>query len=177
MKYFKMVALLAYEIVLFREADTPIQRHIKIKADANPHDPKWARYFESRWGKKMLNSSRGRMKLYRLWLKQDRLCPYCQKPIKQNTPWETRFRLKRADGGTNASSNLIMCHLYCQEPHLNADKVVKPGAERCLKRGLSRMRGNSQVRFLGEKKAVMPFSYPTEYALIPNCSKRSSDTI
>jgi hypothetical protein len=41
-------------------------------------------------------------------------------------------------------------------------KVVKPGAERCLKRGLSRMRGNSQVRFLGEKKAVMPFSYPTE---------------
>jgi hypothetical protein len=26
------------------------------------------------------------------------------------------------------------------------------------------MRGNSQVRFLGEKKAVMPFSYPTEYA-------------
>ena len=52
------------EIVLFREADTPIQRHIKIKADANPHDPKWARYFEFRWGKKMLNSSRGRMKLY-----------------------------------------------------------------------------------------------------------------
>jgi RNA-directed DNA polymerase len=118
------------EIVLFREADTPIQRHIKIKADANPHDPKWARYFESRWGKKMLNSSRGRMKLYRLWLKQDRLCPYCQKPIKQNTPWETRFRLKRADGGTNASSNLIMCHLYCQEPHLNADKSGETGCRK-----------------------------------------------
>ena len=43
------------EIVLFKASDTPIQRHIKIKADANPHDPKWARYFESRWGKKMLN--------------------------------------------------------------------------------------------------------------------------
>jgi len=27
------------------------------------------------------------------------------------------------------------------------------------------MRGNSQVRFLGEKKVVMPFSYPTEYAI------------
>ena len=39
--------------------------------------------------------------------------------------------------------------------------VVNPGAERCLHRGLSRMRGNSQVRFLGEEKAVMPFSYPT----------------
>jgi hypothetical protein len=35
-------------------------RHVKIKADANPHDPKWAQYFESRWGKKMLKSSRGR---------------------------------------------------------------------------------------------------------------------
>jgi hypothetical protein len=53
-----------------------------------------------------------------------------QKPIKRNTPWETRFRVKRADGGTNASSNLIMCHLYCQEPHLNADKSGETGCRK-----------------------------------------------
>ena len=78
----------------------------------------------------VLNSSRGRRKLYRLWLKQDRLCPYCQKPIKRSTPWETRYRVKRADGGTNASSNLVMCHLYCQEPHFNAENSGETGCRK-----------------------------------------------
>jgi RNA-directed DNA polymerase len=79
------------ELNLFLESDTPIQRHVKIKADANPHDPKWAQYFESRWGKKMLKSSRGRSKLYRVWLRQDRLCPACQKPITKLTPWDVQY--------------------------------------------------------------------------------------
>jgi RNA-directed DNA polymerase len=36
------------ELVLFKTSDTPIKRHIKIKADANPHDPHWAQYFALR---------------------------------------------------------------------------------------------------------------------------------
>lgn len=111
------------EIVLFKESDMPIQRHVKIKADANPHDSTWARYFESRWGKKMLNSSKGRRKLYRMWLKQDRLCPGCQKPITgDDTPWETRYIVRKVDGGTNAASNLLIYHLYCQRQYQNAEK-------------------------------------------------------
>ena len=35
------------DIILLKEMDTPIVRHIKIKADANPHDPQWEQYFES----------------------------------------------------------------------------------------------------------------------------------
>jgi hypothetical protein len=69
------------ELALLKEADTPIRRHIKIKAGANPHDPKWEPYFEARWGKKMMNSPRGRVKLYRVWRRQDGLCPTCQEPI------------------------------------------------------------------------------------------------
>ena len=76
------------EIILLKESDTPIQRHIKIKADANPHDQEWEPYFESRWGKKMLNSSRGRGMLYRVWRRQDGMCPHCQEPITKDTPWE-----------------------------------------------------------------------------------------
>ncbi len=38
-------------IRLLSEADTPIRRHIKIKADANPHDPKWHKYFQTRWAR------------------------------------------------------------------------------------------------------------------------------
>lgn len=103
------------EFNLFLESGTPIQRHVKIKADANPHDPKWAQYFESRWGKKMLKSSRGRSKLYRVWLRQDRLCPTCQKPITKLTPWDVHYYVKKVDGGSNAASNLYMHHLSCHK--------------------------------------------------------------
>jgi hypothetical protein len=36
-------------IQLAKMADTPIQRHVKIQAEANPYDPEWEPYFEKRW--------------------------------------------------------------------------------------------------------------------------------
>ena len=36
------------EHILLKESDTPIQRHIKISAAANPHDSQWEQYFETR---------------------------------------------------------------------------------------------------------------------------------
>ena len=105
------------EFTLLQESATPIQRHVKIKADANPHDPQWEQYFESRWDKKMLRSSRGRAKLYYVWLRQDGLCSACQEPITKDTPWDVRYIVKRTDGGTNAASNLRMHHLDCRRNH------------------------------------------------------------
>jgi RNA-directed DNA polymerase len=109
------------EIVLFREGDTPIQRHVKIKSDANPHDPKWAQYFATRWGKKMLNSVRGRKKLYRVWLRQEGTCPVCQERITTDSPWTVRHIVNRTDGGTYAASNTLMLHLRCCRKHDNAE--------------------------------------------------------
>lgn len=100
-------------ITLLKESDTPIQRHIKIKGNANPHDPKWEAYFETRWGKKMLNSPRGRAKLYRVWVRQDGLCPTCHEPLTKGTPWDTRFIVKRTEGGSDAASNLQLHHPNC----------------------------------------------------------------
>ncbi len=111
------------EIVLLRESDTPIQRHVKIRAKANPHDPQWEPYFESRWGKKMLCSSKGRRKLYYVWVMQDGLCFDCQEPITKGTPWNVRYIVKRTDGGSNAASNFRMHHLNCRKNHLNAKKI------------------------------------------------------
>jgi RNA-directed DNA polymerase len=102
------------ELTLLHESDTPIQRHVKIKAGANPHDLQWAPYFESRWGKKMLNSVRGRRKLYRVWLRQDGLCSNCQQPITMNTRWDVTHIVTQADGGTDAASNLRVHHLNCR---------------------------------------------------------------
>ena len=55
------------DITLLKESDTPIQRHVKIKANANPHDPEWEPYFAARWCHKRQNSARGMAKFYRVW--------------------------------------------------------------------------------------------------------------
>jgi RNA-directed DNA polymerase len=112
------------ELTLTRELGTPIHRHIKIQANANPHDPQWAPYFESRWGKKMLRSAKGRRKLYRVWLRQEGLCPTCQQPITKSTLWGTRHIVPRAEGGSEAASNLYMHHLNCHRRSLYAATSV-----------------------------------------------------
>lgn len=112
------------EIALLKASDTPIQRHVKIKADANPHDRCWSAYFESRWGRKMRRSTRGRRKLYRVWQRQDGLCPTCRKPIAMNLPWEVRHIVKTDKGGTDAASNLWIHHLNCQEEPCHAETAV-----------------------------------------------------
>lgn len=101
------------EHVLLYQADTPIKRHLKIKAHANPHDPQWEPYFESRWGKKMLNSSKGRSKLYRVWQRQEGMCSSCQELITKQTPWNVRHIRLKSEGGSDAVSNLQMHHLNC----------------------------------------------------------------
>lgn len=103
------------EHTLLAQSDIPIKRHIKIKALANPHDPDWQSYFESRWGSNLLNSSKGRSKLYRVWRRQEGLCSSCNEPITKLTPWESSFIVKRTEGGTDAASNLRMHHLHCRK--------------------------------------------------------------
>jgi RNA-directed DNA polymerase len=112
------------ELILLTESDTPIKRHIKIKSQANPHDPKWEPYFESRWGTTMLNSSRGRAKLYRVWRRQDGMCSTCQEPITKSTPWSARHIVKRTEGGSDAAGNLQMHHLNCRRNHYYAENAV-----------------------------------------------------
>jgi RNA-directed DNA polymerase len=102
------------DIILLRESDTLIRRHVKIKAHANPHDPKWDQYFASRWGQQMLNSAKGRGKLYRVWRRQDGLCSTCQDPITTASRWAVRHIVKRTDGGSDAAGNLQMHHLNCR---------------------------------------------------------------
>lgn len=108
------------ELILYKESDMPIHRHIKIKSDANPHDPKWNSYFESLWGTRMRQSAKGRRQLYFVWLGQDGLCPACQQPITKSTPWNTRYIVRRNDGGANTLSNLKMVHLNCHESQYDA---------------------------------------------------------
>src|SRR5687767_12032388 len=68
---------------LIRLAYTPIKRHLKVKAEANPYDPTWEPYFEACLGLKMADSLKGRRSLLYLWREQDGICPMCKQPITQ----------------------------------------------------------------------------------------------
>ncbi len=62
------------EIKLLLESDTPIRRHIKIKADANPHDQKWEKYFVARQANKSQNSSKSQNGSYPDYLRGETGC-------------------------------------------------------------------------------------------------------
>ena len=118
---------------LRKATDTPIRRHRAIKLEANPFDPQWETYFEERISLKMQNSLRGRKKLIRLWLDQDRRCPICCELITKETGWHVHHIVRRVDGGKDGSTNLIMVHPNCHNQiHVNGLKVVKPAPARGL---------------------------------------------
>lgn len=103
------------DYTLLNESDTPIQRHVKIKANANPHDPQWDAYFESRWNRKMWSHAYSRSKLYRVWQRQEGVCSTCHETMAIDSHWAARHIVKTAEGGTDAMSNLEIHHLHCQE--------------------------------------------------------------
>ena len=109
----------------------PIRRHRQIKATANPFDPKWESYFETRLGAAMLDSIKGRSKLIHLWLKQDRCCPMCHQPIAQTSGWSLYHLVRKVDGGSDGTSNLAMLHSDCHSiARFQGFLVAKPAPTR-----------------------------------------------
>jgi RNA-directed DNA polymerase len=98
---------------LARASDVPIERHIKIKAEANAFDPAWNAYFESRLSRCLLESFRGRQRLRHLWRRQKGMCPHCQAPITEGSGWHVHHILPRAHGGADKASNLALLHPEC----------------------------------------------------------------
>jgi len=112
---------------LIRLAHTPITRHIKVKAQANPYDPSWKRYFEARLGVKMADTLHGRRSLLSLWREQTGLCPVCEQPITQLTGWHSHHIVWRSHGGSDGATNRVLLHPNChQQVHSQGLAVAKP---------------------------------------------------
>jgi RNA-directed DNA polymerase len=112
---------------LIRLAYTPIKRHTKIKAAANPYDPQWESYFEVRLGVKMANSLRGRRSLLYLWREQKGICPVCQQPITKLTGWHNHHLVWRSKGGSDSAANRVLLHPNChRQVHSQGLNVAKP---------------------------------------------------
>jgi RNA-directed DNA polymerase len=108
-------------------AYTPIVRHVPIRQDANPYDPTWEIYFETRLGLKMASSLKGRRQLRSLWLEQAGICPICHQKITQLTGWHNHHIVWRSQGGSDRASNRVLLHPNChRQLHNRGFSVAKP---------------------------------------------------
>lgn len=136
-KYFKKVGSRSWvfqgvrsdgeKISLFYTNDTPIKRHTKIQAEANPYDPQFEQYFEKRLEHLWKSSTVIRRKLYGLWMEQDKRCLVCHHLITQESDWVIHHLIRRVDGGSDNLSNLVVLHPTChQQLHAAGLKVRTP---------------------------------------------------
>jgi RNA-directed DNA polymerase len=118
---------------LLPAAYTPIRRHVKIQAKANPYDPQWEMYFEERVKGKMEENLQGQKKLLNLWKSQEGLCSHCGQLITQETSWHVHHRMWRSKGGGDERSNLEMVHPTChQQIHNQRLSVTEPCPARSI---------------------------------------------
>lgn len=90
-------------------AHTPIIRHVKIRASANPYlEPE---YFEKRKFQNGMRRLSGKFKT--VWKNQKGICPVCSKSIDLAEERRIHFKTPRKDGGTNAVDNMIYVHGDC----------------------------------------------------------------
>ena len=112
---------------LHKAAATPIRRHTKIKAAANPYDPAWEVYFEERLGVQMEANLRGRRRLLYLWQEQHGICPVCQQKITKLTGWHNHHIVQRSLGGSDHADNRVLLHPTChRQVHSQRVTVEKP---------------------------------------------------
>ncbi len=152
-------------LTLYDIVGTPIRRHRKIKGAANPFDPQWESYFEERLGFAMMDSLKGRMRLIRLWLDQQRSCSVCRQMITKSSGWRLYHLERKIDGGKDTISNLTMLHPDCHRAACPRTLSSETGLGNGALKGLSPVLGNSHARFLGGGGAVMHRCYPTKMPL------------
>lgn len=117
----------AVTIYLARAAQVPIRRHVKVKAQANPYDPRWEAYFEKRLDSRMADRLWGKQQLFSLWRSQRGVCPICQEKITETTGWARHHIVWRSHGGGDTLDNLVLLHPTCHmQVHSKRLSVVKP---------------------------------------------------
>ena len=104
-----------------------IERHTKIRAEANPYDPAWEPYFEKRLDVQMVARLQGRRWLLHLWKDQAGLCPICRQKITKITGWHSHHVIWRSKGGSDRVENRVLLHPTChQQVHSQGLHVEKP---------------------------------------------------
>lgn len=98
---------------IFNITNIKIQRHIKIRSQANPFDAAQEIYFEKRQALRMLNKWTGK-RLHRfIYDRQKGKCTRCHQAITLVTGWHLHHQIPKHLGGKWNAENLIMLHPVC----------------------------------------------------------------
>jgi RNA-directed DNA polymerase len=115
---------------LYHAKSTPIQRHVKVKGEANPYDPACETYFENREGDHMRETFRGTRTLRYIWNEQRGLCTVCNTPITRTTGWRLHHCVPLVLGGSKSAANRLLLHPECHDTvhrqHLSVSKPRLP---------------------------------------------------
>ncbi len=95
------------------QGKVPIKRHVKVRAAANPYDPKWEQYFEKRVQAKMADRLQGKRRLLYLWQARNGVCPVCQEKPTKETDWEQDHIEPRVEGDSDTADNPVLLHPTC----------------------------------------------------------------
>ena len=116
------------EMTLLQLGDIKIVRHVKIKEETNPFDPKWKSYREDRLAKHMAFSFKGRNKLLRHWKVQNGNCAICGEKITRETGYYLHHIIRIVDGGPDRHRNRVLLHPQCyNQVHIRKLEAVTTG--------------------------------------------------
>jgi RNA-directed DNA polymerase len=104
-----------HKVRLLLASRTPIQRHVKVKGEANPYDPASETYFEKREGDHMAETFRGTRTLRFLWYYQRGFCPVCNTKITRITGWRLHYCVPLVMGGSTGEDNRVLVHPECHD--------------------------------------------------------------
>ncbi len=131
---------------LLKMAAIPIQRHVKIRSEANPYDPQWEVYFEHRRQHRISWTKVTRTR-YTLWKRQDGRCPWGGGALRLDIEAPDTFHVHHViftcHGGKDTLKNTQLLHDVChrQLHALNDSTGAGTGQiEDLAFDGLSRMR-------------------------------------
>lgn len=116
-------------VVLYTLADTPIQRHKKVKGSFNPFDPAHEAYGEKLRQERLLKSRQYRKQWASLYLAQKGQCALCGCSITEETGWHDHHIIYKVMGGSDTLDNRVLLHPTCHtRVHQLGLTVVKPAS-------------------------------------------------
>jgi RNA-directed DNA polymerase len=89
-----------------------IVRHRLVRGTASPDDPSLRDYW---WARRPVNIRHLSLSDMRLAEAQDWRCPVCGMDLINGEELHRHHRIPRADGGSDASGNRELVHLYCHQ--------------------------------------------------------------
>ena len=113
---------------LFRASQVKIRRYVKIRGAANPYDPDWEPYFETRLRWRMKQEPGLGYDELLMWQGQDGLCPVCQQTLTPDTGWESHHKIWRVYGGPDEASNRVLLHPNCHRQVHSRDDRSEDGS-------------------------------------------------